>query len=300
VLQHEGKRVKLFELVCGNFVGVRGRKLDAIRAQLGSHGAHLRVNHQLVDADEVRRWREARGQALRCERQTSPWTLLQLPARAGCPSRQACAARTAGAGTHLMHRLSPPLHPRPGVQHHAFVAVQVSVLGLVMDRAMRLLLDAFSAAAHGVLVLHPRAGEISVSAVIAGQQVGLAVGPRGVARLGAPPGAAAAHEAADPAGTPLLLSAADSSALLAVAAASSSPPLAAARVARSSSSGSTAMTVSPRLLPVSRSSSVGSNSSGGSPDCGACANARSCGGQKLDGNDLVARLLIGSELFSLL
>jgi hypothetical protein len=34
---------------------VRGRKLDAIRAKLGSHGAHLRVNHQLVDADEVGR-----------------------------------------------------------------------------------------------------------------------------------------------------------------------------------------------------------------------------------------------------
>ena len=39
--------------VCGNLVGVKGRKLDTIRARLGSAGFHLRVNHQMVDADEV-------------------------------------------------------------------------------------------------------------------------------------------------------------------------------------------------------------------------------------------------------
>lgn len=39
--------------VCGNFVGVRGRKLEAIRSKLGSAGFHLRVNHQLIDSDEA-------------------------------------------------------------------------------------------------------------------------------------------------------------------------------------------------------------------------------------------------------
>ncbi|KAI8477033.1 MAG: hypothetical protein J3K34DRAFT_516004 [Monoraphidium minutum] len=123
VLHHEGRRINLYELVCGNFVGVRGRKLDAIRSKLGRAGYHLRVNHALVDSDE----------------------------------------------------------------RHVFVAVQVSVLGVVMDRALRLLLDSFTAAAHAVLLVHPRAGEVAVCAPIGGGALQVRVSAHGVVASEAAP-----------------------------------------------------------------------------------------------------------------
>lgn len=88
-----------------------------------------------------------------------------------------------------------------------YVSIQVSVLGLVMDAALRLLLDSFTAAAHGVLAVHPRAGEIRVAATIAGAEVIASVTARGVAQKvdGVPQSAAAptAAPAAPAGGTPL-------------------------------------------------------------------------------------------------
>lgn len=75
---------------------------------------------------------------------------------------------------------SAPAHIYP-IQAHTYVAIQVSVLGVVMDQAVTHLLDSFTAAAHAVLVVHPRAGDVHVSAPLGGAQLHLRVSPRGVA-----------------------------------------------------------------------------------------------------------------------
>ncbi|GBF93750.1 hypothetical protein Rsub_06082 [Raphidocelis subcapitata] len=302
LLHHEGKRINLHELVCGNFVGVRGRKLEAIRSQLGSAGYHLRVNHALVEADE---------------------------------------------------RLT-------------YVSIQVSVLGLVMDSALRLLLDSFAAAAHGVLTVHPRAGEIRVAATIAGAEVRASITARGVAQtIGgvlqapAPPAAPAAapampaarprtplRPAVAPAAPPVAPTATAASAGPATAPAIRAPaapvmtpeqprqppferdaaaqqqlqswgsvgslnsPGAAPLVRSAASSASWASSPQRSVAStpsVSRSSSSGSSSGGSS---GALLPVqRSLGGASLDGaatkggasaDDFLAKLLLGSDLLALL
>ncbi len=54
------------------------------------------------------------------------------------------------------------------------------MLGLVMDRAVQLLLDSFTAAAHAVLSAHPQAGTVDVAVTLNGAVLHTAVTPRGV------------------------------------------------------------------------------------------------------------------------
>jgi len=182
VLQHEGKRIDLYALVCGNFVGVRGRKLEGIRSQLGTHGFHLRVNHQLVEADEVRCWL------------FGVFCVHYLSTNRHHPL---LVTYHALSNTTLTSHFPSP--SKLTTQHNTFVAVQVSVLRLVMDKAVELLIESFTAAAQAVLSVHPHAGTIDVTATTGGQQVHSTISGRG---LGQQPLGSAAAATTAPAPTP--------------------------------------------------------------------------------------------------
>ena len=183
-LLHEGKKLLLHELVCGNFVGARGRKLDAIRARLGSGGAHLRVNHQVAGADEVRRRRRCACLLLRRVAQGSGeglemGALGRAASNAPQNDRIQPGERTDTHRTHhnALYKQTPP--PTRTQQRYTYVTVQVSVLGFCMDDALRLLLDAFASAARAVLSAHP-VGAVAAAARVGGADVEATITARGV------------------------------------------------------------------------------------------------------------------------
>lgn len=55
-----------------------------------------------------------------------------------------------------------------------------------MDQALQLLLDSFQAAAHGVLLVHPGAGEIQVGVKIGGDQLHASITPGGITHVRTP------------------------------------------------------------------------------------------------------------------